>query len=589
MIRLLILGWVYLFAGVVGYSQPVDCSNIGFEEGTFRGWERWAGEVSPYVFPVSFQIEPGSYHPVVDEYGHVITSISDGFDPNVKERLPVVAPGSQHSIRIGDLEAGGYVDQIRTTFDVTAEKPLLRYQFAVVLENPNHSYYHQPGFSLLIQTTNGDTISCGYYEAVATNATAGFRYQERDEVHNLRRLIYRNWTTNVLDLRGYVGQQLRMVVTSHDCLEGGHFGYAYFDAQCVGMTIEAATVCVQQGTLMRLTAPAGFDRYQWSTGDTTATIYVQPTQKDTYWVDVESRAVLKPDCRTQLRMTYEVDKLLVPTSQQVTICAGEPYQVGDSIYYSPGTYQTVIRRDALCDSTVITHLAWLPFVGSVQSVTLCKGAHLVVGDSTYTTTGTYQTRFRRAAPLCDSVVTTHLVIQQVDLGSFQDTLVVQGDSIQLKALVPGGANYTYSWSPTDGLSCPTCAVTWAKPGQTTQYRLTARIADSGCEASQTMRVQVVPCTINVPNSFSPNSDGINDQFTILSSPCIKQVRLLTVYNRWGQVIFYGTNESNQNSSVSWDGTFRGEAADVGVYPYQILFESPVGGVRKHSGALLLLR
>lgn len=329
MIRLLILSWGCLLAGLVSFGQSVDCENIGFEEGTFRGWERWTGEVSPYRLPGDYQLEPGSLHALNGELGHLITRLSDGFDPNVREKIPLVAPGSQHSIRIGDLEAGGYVDQIRTTFVVSAEKPLLRYQFAVVLENPNHRFDRQPGFSLLIRTLVGDTISCGYYEAIATNQTAGFQLQERDDVYS--RLVYRNWTTNVLDLRAYVGQQLRLEVLTHDCTEGGHFGYAYFDAQCLAMVLQATTSCTQQGTRMRLTAPAGFDRYQWSTGDTTATIQITPQLGDAYWVDVESRSVLNPTCRTQLRLTYQVDQLVLPTIQPVSLCSGEAYQVGDSI------------------------------------------------------------------------------------------------------------------------------------------------------------------------------------------------------------------------------------------------------------------
>ncbi|WP_192579019.1 T9SS type B sorting domain-containing protein [Fibrisoma limi] len=341
---------------------------------------------------------------------------------------------------------------------------------------------------------------------------------------------------------------------------------------------------------MILSAPTGFDRYQWSTGDTTATIAITPRIGDRYWVKVRSQSTLRPDCSVELMLSYEVEEGIVPISQNITLCAGESYPVGDSVYTRSGTYRTVIKRpDPLCDSVILTKLTVLPLVSETQSKTICKGDQLKIGDSTYTTAGTYQTRIRRAAPLCDSLVTTHLVVQQVDLAPFQDTLVVQGDSIQLKALVPDEANYTYSWSPNDGLACSTCAATWAKPGQTTQYRLTARTPGSGCEASQTVRVQVVPCTINLPNSFSPNGDGINDQFTIMPSPCVKQVKLLTVYNRWGQVIFHERNESNRNNPISWDGTFQGETVGAGVYPYQLLFESALGGVRKHSGTLLLLR
>lgn len=587
MIRFFLLSCGYLLAGLICYGQPVDCSNIGFEEGSFRGWERWTGRLSPYVFPLTYYLQPGSLHPSNSQYGHTIMSRSDGYDPNVKEKIPVVAPGSQHSIRIGDLVEGGYIDQLRTTFVVPAEKPLLRYQFAIVLQNPHHTYYQQPGFSFLLLTSAGDTISCGYYEAVATNQTNGFTYQEQDDYFDS--LLYRNWTTNVLDLRAYVGQSLHLEITTHDCTEGGHFGYAYFDAQCLEVIPTATTFCVQQDTLMHLSAPIGFDRYRWSTGDTTATIAIKPQLGDTYWVDVESRAVLNANCQTQLRLSYRVDQLVVPAIQQVNLCAGEVYAVGDSIYRLPGTYRTTIRRTSGCDSTIITHLNWLPLISSVQTVTLCAGSQLTVGNSVYHMSGTYQTHIHRQAPLCDSLVITHLIVRQIDLSTLRDTLVMQGDSVQLIASGPPGTAYDYRWSPKDGLSCSTCGTTWAKPTQTTQYQVIARTSDLRCEAVQTVHIQVVPCTIALPNTFTPNGDGVNDVFTVLTNSCLGRVRQLTVYNRWGQVIFHQKNDSNFTNPLSWDGTFQGELVGTGVYTYRLTVELDTGKANHYSGALTLLR
>ncbi|GAB4014860.1 hypothetical protein GCM10028808_38620 [Spirosoma migulaei] len=543
--------------------------------------------MSPYSFPLPYKLEPGSLHKRINQYGHTITSRSDGYDPNVIEPIPVVAPGSQHSIRIGDLEAGGYADQIRTTFNVPVDKPLLRYQFAVVLQNPNHQVYQQPGFSLLIRTLAGDTINCGYYEAVATRQTPGFSYQEQN--NQFERLIYRNWTTNVLDLRAYVGQTLQLEVTAHDCTEGGHFGYVYFDAQCLAMSITATSISSCTGSLMRLTAPTGFDGYRWSTGDTTATIQISPHLHDSYWVDMESRSFLNPSCRTAMRQTYQVEELLLPTSQQVSLCAGEVYSVGDSIYAHPGTYRHVFQNSTGCDSVLITEVSMRPTPQSTQRVTLCQGSHLVVGDSIYSTAGTYQTRIARMAPLCDSLVITHLVIQQVAIAPLHDTVVVQGDSVQLIATGPIGPEYSYSWSPQAGLSCPTCATTWAKPTQTTRYQVRVNMANSDCEASDGVNVVFIPCLVAIPTSFTPNGDGVNDIFRAMVNPCLGRLRQLTIYNRWGQVVFHGELDSTTDQVLTWDGTYRGERVPSGVYGYQLTFESAPGKVSKHSGALTVVR
>jgi gliding motility-associated-like protein len=587
MIRLLIIGLISLWPSIRGSAQSVDCQTIGFDNGSFGGWERWTGEFSPYIFPLHYKLEPGSLHDFNHQLGHTITSIGDGYDPNVKERIPVVAPGSQHSVRLGDLDTGGYLDQLRTTFVVPADKPLLRYQVAVILQNPNHRPDQQPGFNLLVRTLTGDTIQCGYYEAVATNQTAGFVYQQSSEPSE--RLIYRNWTSHVLDLRAYIGQTLQLEVTAHDCSEGGHFGYAYFDAQCLATTIEASSGCTPQGKQIRLTAPLGFDHYRWNTGDTTRVIAVPTQLGATYWVDVASRSVLNASCQTNLRLNYQVEQLDIPTVQQVRLCAGEAYRVGDSTYTQPGTYRHVFHRPGGCDSLLITELSVSPTASSTQQVTLCAGSQLTVGTSVYTQSGTYLTRLVRAAPFCDSLVTTHLVIRQIDIIPPPDTLLVQGDSIQLGVHPPIGTNYSYEWSPKSGLSCFTCPLTLASPSQPTVYQLLVRIPNTECQALYPINVDVLACSLAVPTSFSPNGDGINDVFTVLLNPCLGRVRQLTIYNRWGQLIFHQDLTTSLETLLSWDGTYKGELVQTGVYGYQLTLESSVGRVSRRTGTLTVIR
>ncbi|GAB4018840.1 T9SS type B sorting domain-containing protein [Spirosoma koreense] len=586
MIRLLVVSWLALSLPLASYGQGVDCQTIGFEAGSFEGWQRWTGEVSPYIFPLTYKMALGSLHPENGKYGHTITSTGDGFDPNVRERIPVVAPGSQHSVRIGDLEAGGYVDQLRTSFVVPADKPLLRYQLAVVLQNPNHRPEQQPGFSLLVRSPSGDTLPCGYYEAVATNQTAGFVYQPSDEPSE--RLMYRNWTSHVLDLRAYVGQTLQLEVTAHDCTEGGHFGYAYFDAQCLSTTLSASSICGPQGSQIRLAAPAGFDQYRWSTGDTTETILVSPKLGTPYWVDVTSRSALNPTCQTNVRLDYQVEQVQIPTIQQVRLCAGESYRIGDSLYTQPGTYRQVFHRPWGCDSLLITELSVLPTPSSTQQVTLCAGSQLVVGDRVYTQSGTYLTRLVRPAPLCDSLVTTHLEIRQIDLIPPHDTVMRQGDSLLLGVNPPIGTQYSYHWLPETGLSCPTCPLTWASPIGPTLYQLSVRILNTDCQMIYPLHVDVLACSLDVPTSFTPNGDGLNDSFQVIVDPCLGRVRQVSIYNRWGQLLFHQELKSPLEKLMNWDGRYKGELVQTGVYAYQLMLESASGQVSQHSGSLTVI-
>ena len=89
--------------------------------------------------------------------------------------------------------------------------------------------------------------------------------------------------------------------------------------------------------------------------------------------------------------------------------------------------------------------------------------------------------------------------------------------------------------------------------------------------------------LTIPNAFSPNNDGINDQFRIKVDGYFK-VTYLKVFNRWGQLIY-----ENRDLNLSWDGRKGGTELPVGTY-YWILEgldvqKKPV----KRSGSITLLR
>jgi gliding motility-associated-like protein len=66
----------------------------------------------------------------------------------------------------------------------------------------------------------------------------------------------------------------------------------------------------------------------------------------------------------------------------------------------------------------------------------------------------------------------------------------------------------------------------------------------------------------IPNVFSPNGDGLNDDINIHGF-CIATFNL-KIFNRWGEKIFETTDKA-----LGWDGTFRGKAMDTGVFIYAV--------------------
>jgi len=139
-----------------------------------------------------------------------------------------------------------------------------------------------------------------------------------------------------------------------------------------------------------------------------------------------------------------------------------------------------------------------------------------------------------------------------------NTSICLGDSVQLVA--GGGTNY--SWSPSTGLSNTTIANPMANPTTTTNYTVTVSVSCSSDTASMLITVQECDSSsiFFIPNSFSPNGDGVNDILFVRGSE-IKSIKL-SIYNRWGEKVF-GT----YNINTGWDGNYRGKPLNSGVFSW----------------------
>ncbi len=247
-------------------SQQVDCANIGFETGTTMGWILSNGAVDTTGKKLIYKNEtPGTV-----ASRHLITNLSDGFDPKItNDKIPMVAPGSKHSIRLGTnfSRGGGTFDRIKTSFVVTPDNTLFQYQFAVVLQNDNtHLDYQKSGFSIEITDSNNQALSCNFFgvQLQRGGTSQGFKTQGDIE--------YKNWTTGAIDLRNYIGKTINIEVTAHGCTGREHYGYAYFDAQCLKTEIKIASLCPDEDGYMTVIAPEGFGSYLWNNGANTSRI-----------------------------------------------------------------------------------------------------------------------------------------------------------------------------------------------------------------------------------------------------------------------------------------------------------------------------
>ncbi len=112
--------------------------------------------------------------------------------------------------------------------------------------------------------------------------------------------------------------------------------------------------------------------------------------------------------------------------QDIQICTGESVSVGESVYNSDGNYTDVINSVNGCDSTIITNLTVVTEILFEQEVMLCPGETIEVGNSTYSSTGTY-TDLLISTGGCDSTVTT-IVIEVFPVTEENDIVLCLGES-----------------------------------------------------------------------------------------------------------------------------------------------------------------
>lgn len=141
------------------------------------------------------------------------------------------------------------------------------------------------------------------------------------------------------------------------------------------------------------------------------------------------------------------------------------------------------------------------------------------------------------------------------------TTVELGTSTSLNATSSSGAT-SYSWTPSAGITCPTCATIEVAPQTNTYYVLTAKNG-LGCVDYDTIYVQVkkICGDVFIPTAFSPNGDGVNEEACVKNNNCIRSM-VFSIYNRWGEKVF-----GSEDPKLGWNGVFKGQDQDAGVFVY----------------------
>lgn len=379
----------------------IGCENADLENGSFQNWR---GEVGIYNYPygnsnISTSNTSPSTNGIVSPRHTIMTG--NATDPNTCGVLPVVAPGSKFSARIGDLTDGyglnlndGAAERLMYDFDITAQSNMIIYKYAIVMENPeDHTDKEQPRFLVSLKDQQGNVVPCTEYFVYANIPNQGFK------TCSSKGTTYSEWKTIGVDVSPYIGQTLTLTFTVTDCGLGGHFGYAYVDAGCARFELDTKYCLNTSGTPNAVvSAPEGFSNYSWTNasgtviGNTPSINIQNPTQGEV----VNCLITSVNGCTANLHAT------LTPSDVDASFTK-------DSVCF--GTV-SILNNTSIYTNAVLDSIHWSSDDGFSSDSTVF--AH------SFSTPGTYNvTMFVQTDAGCHDQVTQQVVVNPSPISQFQ--------------------------------------------------------------------------------------------------------------------------------------------------------------------------
>ncbi len=373
-------------------------------------------------------------------------------DPRTAGLLNILPPCEKYSVRLGNWSTGAQAESITYTFHVdTNDAAILLLKYAAVLQDPDHTASEQPRFKFELLDQSGALVdpTCGAADYIA-NQSLGWNLAGSN-------VLWKDWTTVGTDLSAYHGQNIRVRLTTYDCDQSGHYGYAYFHLNCKkkNITVESCG----ETTTNTYSAPSGFN-YQWyyqsapnNVISTQQAVTVPPGNDRlcckvislnnpncffTLWTSLTSRYPMADFTTTNTPCSYEYvfdNQSFVSSSQMVVAPTGEScesayWDFGDGTtsndfapthtFPGPGNYNvTMVARinNGQCTDTLtaVVNVLEHQVTGAVIDTAVCVLYQW--NDSLYQQSGTFVRHFQ-AANGCDSAVTLHLTVRQPVTSAF---------------------------------------------------------------------------------------------------------------------------------------------------------------------------
>jgi gliding motility-associated-like protein len=312
--------------------------------------------------------------------------------------------------------------------------------------------------------------------------------------------------------------------------------------------------------------------YDWDFGDGTTSNVQHPT----HYYSTPGLYTVRLIVTTQIGCRDTLTKpalIRIVASPETDIVGDTVICVGESIVHS-GIF-------LVTDTLNVTWLWTFPNGNTSVLQNPPQQFYVVPGTHTVTmiTTNTYG---------CRDTVVQNIYVNPLPSTTLPKQLTVQAG---FPITIPG----TYSpntiswlWSPPTNLSCSNCPNPVVNPQLTSVYQV--HFVDSnGCKNDAAIEILVICKNANVfmPNTFTPNGDGNNDIFYPRGKG-LERVRMLRVFDRWGEIVFEKREFPVNQSAYGWNGTYKGTRPKPDVYIYQLEVYCENGEIIRLDGNVALI-
>ena len=266
------------------------------------------------------------------------------------------------------------------------------------------------------------------------------------------------------------------------------------------------------------------------------------------------------------------------TTDSVNVRVAKPF----TIALSPASAEICAGEQVALQATgAAATWQWVSNTGGLSNTNTASPTARPSATTTYTVAGTDADQCFTDTARINIVVNN---LPTVDAGP--DIELVSGAAANLQLTTTGNI-VRYSWTPARDLSCTACANPVATPTTPVRYVVSVT-TDKNCTASDSLNV-TISCgkTYYIPTGFTPNGDGLNDYFYVLGGG--GNVKLIQVYNRWGDLVFERKNIAVNDRNNGWDGRIKGNQAPAATYIYTAIVECIDGTVYEYKGSVMLMR